>query len=309
MLLGMAQGQAEAVRRDVGGLLLYTPVVNPQQFDVAIAYLIRRLEEGASRENFMSAVFELDSDPALFDREEERFRASLAAVDEVVPPPHRVPDRYAAVERPRFGHFANTPDTDPAVPANRAWARDILGRVPDSRLGVDAIGAARIDDADRLDALLSATATAAQAWGTRSGSERAEVLHAIGDALEARRGELIEVMAAEAGKTIDQADPEVSEAVDFAHYYAELARELDRVDGARFTPARLTLVTPPWNFPVAIPAGSVLAALAAGSAVVLKPAGPAERCGAVVAEIIWGVLPDPDLLTLVQVQERHLGRS
>ena len=307
MLLGMAQGQAEAVRRDVGGLLLYTPVVNPQQFDVAIAYLIRRLEEGASRENFMSAVFELDSDPALFAREEERFRASLAAVDEVVPPPHRVPDRYAAVERPRFGHFANTPDTDPAVPANRAWARDILGRVPDSRLGVDAIGAARIDDADRLDALLSATATAAQAWGTRSGSDRAEVLHAIGDALEARRGELIEVMAAEAAKTIDQADPEVSEAVDFAHYYAELARELDRVDGARFTPERLTLVTPPWNFPVAIPAGSVLAALAAGSAVVLKPAGPAERCGAVVAEIIRGMLPDPDLLTLVQVQESSLG--
>ena len=66
MLLGMAQGQAEAVRRDVGGLLLYTPVVHPQQFDVAIAYLIRRLEEGASSDNFMSAVFELDRDEALF---------------------------------------------------------------------------------------------------------------------------------------------------------------------------------------------------------------------------------------------------
>ena len=38
MLLGMAEGQAEAVRREVGGLLLYTPVVRPEQFDVAIAY-------------------------------------------------------------------------------------------------------------------------------------------------------------------------------------------------------------------------------------------------------------------------------
>ncbi|MGO2542607.1 MAG: proline dehydrogenase family protein, partial [Specibacter sp.] len=44
MLLGMATGQAEAVRRDVGSLLLYTPVVHPGEFDVAIAYLIRRLE-------------------------------------------------------------------------------------------------------------------------------------------------------------------------------------------------------------------------------------------------------------------------
>ena len=59
MLLGMAPAQAEAVRRDVGGLLLYTPVVHPREFDAAIAYLVRRLEEGASSDNFMSAVFEL----------------------------------------------------------------------------------------------------------------------------------------------------------------------------------------------------------------------------------------------------------
>ncbi|MCU1424500.1 MAG: aldehyde dehydrogenase family protein, partial [Microbacteriaceae bacterium] len=72
MLLGMAQGQAEAVRRDVGELLLYTPVVHPQEFDVAIAYLIRRLEEGASQENFMSAVFELSQNESLFEREKQR---------------------------------------------------------------------------------------------------------------------------------------------------------------------------------------------------------------------------------------------
>ena len=56
MLLGMAAGQAEWSRRDVGSLLLYTPVVHPAEFDVAIAYLIRA-SGGASQENFMSAVF------------------------------------------------------------------------------------------------------------------------------------------------------------------------------------------------------------------------------------------------------------
>jgi RHH-type proline utilization regulon transcriptional repressor/proline dehydrogenase/delta 1-pyrroline-5-carboxylate dehydrogenase len=52
MLLGMAAGQATAVRETVGGLLLYTPVVHPDEFDVAIAYLVRRLEEGASQRQF-----------------------------------------------------------------------------------------------------------------------------------------------------------------------------------------------------------------------------------------------------------------
>src|SRR3546814_10330949 len=77
-------------------------------------------------------------------------------------------------------------------------------------------------------------------------------------------------MGSECGKVVEQGDPEVSEAIDFAHYYAEQGRRLEQVDGAAFAPARLTVVTPPWNFPVAIPAGSTLAALAAGSPVVIK---------------------------------------
>ena len=307
MLLGMAQGQAEAVRRDVGSLLLYTPVVSPAEFDVAIAYLIRRLEEGASSDNFMSAVFELHTDAALFDRERARFLASLAALDRAVPASHRVADRYAAVPRPGPAGFENTPDTDPAVGANRDWALGVLGRVPASRLGTETIEAARVADAATLDTLLEETSAAAVGWGDLAASARAEILHRAGDALEARRGDLLEVMAAEAGKTLDQADPEVSEAIDFAHYYAHLALELDDVDGALFTPASITLVTPPWNFPVAIPAGSVLAALAAGSAVVLKPAGLSERCGAVIAEILWQAGVPRDVLRLVQVPEDSLG--
>ena len=116
-------------------------------------------------------------------------------------------------------------------------------------------------------------------------------------------------MATETGKTIDQGDPEVCEAVDFAHYYAEAARKLDDVDGATFVPAKLTVVTPPWNFPVAIPAGSTLAALAAGSAVVIKPAKQARRSGAVMIEALWEAGVPRDVLTMVQLGERELGRQ
>jgi len=310
MLLGMAPGQAEVVRREVGGLLLYTPVVSPREFDVAIAYLIRRLEEGASSDNFMSAVFQLDADPALFARERDRFLASVAALDEDVPSTHRTGVRFAAGDPlPGPDRFVSTPDTDPSVASHRAWAADILARVPASTAGVAGIDAARVTTAAQVDETVESARAAAVAWAALPADERAALLHRVGDALEARRGELLEVMAAETGKTIDQGDPEVSEAIDFAHYYAELARDLEHVDGARFTPARLTLVTPPWNFPVAIPAGSTLAALASGSAVVLKPAGPAERCGAVLADVLWEAGVPRDVLRLVQVDEQHLGRE
>jgi RHH-type proline utilization regulon transcriptional repressor/proline dehydrogenase/delta 1-pyrroline-5-carboxylate dehydrogenase len=307
MLLGMAQGQAEAVRKDVGSLLLYTPVVHPAEFDVAIAYLIRRLEEGASQDNFMSAVFELSGNESLFEREKQRFLASLGKLDDEVPPPNRRQDRSFPAEPKPHDSFHNTPDTDPSLPANRNWGRAILERVPGSTLGNAAVEAATIADEQTLDAVIDTAVEKGKAWGALTGAERAEILHRAGDVLESRRAELLEVMASETGKTIDQGDPEVSEAVDFAHYYAESARRLDDVDGAAFVPARLTVVTPPWNFPVAIPAGSTLAALAAGSAVVIKPAKQARRSGAVMIEALWEAGVPRDVLTLVQLGERELG--
>lgn len=348
MLLGMATSQAEAVKRDVGRLLLYTPVVNPAEFDVAISYLIRRLEENASQENFMSAVFELTSTPALFQREKQRFLASLDALTAetgraiAAPKPNRTQDRSAATELaaapptadaapagagqdPELtaavlgltrgsapadsAHrgFHNEPDTDPSLPANRAWGRRILGRVETSRLGLDTVAAARIDDAGILDRVIETVARTGTEWGQRTGAERAAVLHRAGLALAANRDRLIEIMAAETGKTIAEADPEVSEAIDFAHYYAERAKDLDAIQGAIYVPSKLTVVTPPWNFPVAIPAGSVLSALAAGSGVIIKPAKLAQRTGAVMVEALWEAGVPRELLALVDLADRDLG--
>ncbi|MBN6191781.1 bifunctional proline dehydrogenase/L-glutamate gamma-semialdehyde dehydrogenase [Aneurinibacillus sp. BA2021] len=315
MLLGMATGQAEAVRKDVGRLLLYTPVVNPAEFDVAIAYLVRRLEENASPENFMSAVFELASNPTLLTRERERFERSLAALaadaglpeSQRVPAPHRTQNR--ADERPAgvTEGFANQPDSDPALAANRAWGRDILRRSVSTTLGRDAIAAARIETEAELDAVFTAATAAAERWAALPAAERAAVLHRAGDELAARRGQLIEIMANEAGKTIAEADPEVSEAIDFAHYYAERAKDLEAVTGAEFVPSKVTVVTPPWNFPVAIPAGGVLAGLASGSGVIIKPAKLTQRCGAVMVEALWAAGVPRDLLALVDLASRDLG--
>jgi RHH-type proline utilization regulon transcriptional repressor/proline dehydrogenase/delta 1-pyrroline-5-carboxylate dehydrogenase len=309
MLLGMAQSQAAAVKADVGELLLYTPIVRSSEFDVAIAYLIRRLEEGASRENFMSAVFHLSDDQQLFDRERTRFEASLRALDRVVPEPHRAQDRTAPAEVPPMTAFRNVPDTDPAVPANLTWGARILARVPESTLGDELVARRRLGSPEALETLVVTTSAAGAGWAALGGKGRAEVLRRAAVSLERHRAHLVEVMAAECGKTLDQADPEVSEAIDFANYYAHLAEQLDEVDGAVAEPVALTVVTPPWNFPVAIPAGSTLAALAAGSAGVLKPAPQAERCGAVLAEALWEAGVPAEVLAFATLDEGDLGRS
>jgi RHH-type proline utilization regulon transcriptional repressor/proline dehydrogenase/delta 1-pyrroline-5-carboxylate dehydrogenase len=311
MLLGMATGQAEAVKRDVGGLLLYTPVVHPGEFDSAISYLIRRLEENASTENFMSALFELAGNEKVFAREEERFLASIAALTPELPTSNRVQDRQNPDVDPvgPIDAFHNEPDTDNAIATNRSWGRRLLERSATSTLGADTIEAARIDDLDTLLTTVGATVHAAAGWQALPVETRARILHDAGDVLAVFRGRLIEVMASETGKTIAEGDVEVSEAIDFAHYYAARSLDLASVTDATFTPSRLIVVTPPWNFPVAIPAGSVLAALASGSAVIIKPAPQARRSAAVMIEALWEAGVPREVLRLVDIEEGDLGRE
>lgn len=309
MLLGMAEGQAEAVRETVGGLLLYVPVVHPGDFDVAIAYLVRRLEEGASQDNFMSAVFDLDHDSGLYARERDRFVRSLAAVDGSVPQPFRTQDRRLPVTPRPATPFTNTPDTDPSLPGNRAWGAEVIARIADSKRGVDLVQEHTVDSVAGIEEVVDGAAAAAAGWAARPAAERAAILRAAAVVLEERRAELLEVAGAECGKTLDQGDPEVSEAIDFLSYYAGLGEDLERIDGARPVPVRLTLVVPPWNFPVAIPTGGIAAALAAGSAVVVKPAPQAARCGSVLVEALWEAGVPRDVLRLVHVPENEVGRA
>ena len=130
----------------------------------------------------------------------------------------------------------------------------------------------------------------------------------VGKGIALHRADLLEVMAAEAGKTLEQGDTEVSEAIDFAYYYAMLAEDLDKMDGARAKSVDLTLVVPPWNFPTAIPAGGVLAGLAAGSAVIFKPATITARTGALIADIMWDAGVPKEVLKLVKVVDREAGK-
>ncbi len=294
MLQGMAPEQARVVADDVPGrMVLYTPVVHAADFDAAVSYLVRRLEENASPQNYLYALFS-DEGPASY---EARFRASVADRDTVAAAPRRTQDRARetpTVPGPRFG---NQPDTDPSLPANREWARAAVTRPAPSPV------VAESTDPGAVDAVVERAAAAA--WSARPGAERATVLREAARALESARGDLLTVMVGEAAKTVAEADPEISEAIDFAAYYADRAEDLL---GAPFTPDRVVVVTPPWNFPVAIPLGGCLAALAAGAAVVIKPAPQVRACAEVgVAALHRGGVP-ADALQLVHTDEGDAGR-
>ncbi|GAB49829.1 bifunctional proline dehydrogenase/L-glutamate gamma-semialdehyde dehydrogenase [Mobilicoccus pelagius] len=302
MLQGMAPAQSRAVKEAVGTVLLYTPVVAPEDFDVAVSYLIRRLEENATPGNFLHAIFDdgSRSGESPMAEQEERFRESVEAIPATSVGPRR------RAQRAEIGDtFENTPDSDPALPEVRAWAKEALEATPPPLTSPVLESAEAVDD-------VVATAVRAQAeWVARPASERAALLREAARELEKRRGTFLTVMAAEGGKTLEQADPEVSEAIDFARYYADRVADLDSdlaADGARFTPCTVTLVTPPWNFPVAIPMGGVLAALAAGSAAIIKPANATPGCVELGMEALHAAGIPAEVAQVVRTDEGEVGK-
>ncbi|MSY63414.1 MAG: aldehyde dehydrogenase family protein, partial [Actinobacteria bacterium] len=311
MLQGMAQHLSAQVKKSVGSLLLYTPVVRPSEFQVAVAYLTRRLEENGSPENFMSGVFDITSNQDVFDRERMRFETSLRRMDELGPSQNRTQNRLVE-KATQSKTFTNAADTDPALPNNRDWIRQVLAAAKqlDGKLQTHESHVAKAAiETYEIEQLVSQTREAAESWAVDP-ARRKELLLKAGAELANSRGSLLQLMIAEAGKTFAEADSELSEAVDFANFYAHSIDEItttEVLDGVTFIPHKLVVVTPPWNFPVAIAAGGVLAALAAGSAVIIKPAPQVVNCVIAMVETLWRAGIPKDVLRIALVPDNELG--
>jgi RHH-type proline utilization regulon transcriptional repressor/proline dehydrogenase/delta 1-pyrroline-5-carboxylate dehydrogenase len=116
-------------------------------------------------------------------------------------------------------------------------------------------------------------------------------------------------MLLDAGKRVEQADVEISEAIDFAEYYAESFAQLALAHPElSLTPGGIGVVTPPWNFPLAIPAGGVLALLMSGHPVILKPALETALVAQKLCEVCWSAGAAGDALQLVVCEDRVASR-
>lgn len=303
MLEGMAPALARLLLGEGKEVLLYLPVVAEQDFDVAISYLFRRLQENASPENFIHKLLDLDRRSTDFELEAAKFRTAVAERLSVSDAPRRQQDRRGlpAVVDPR-SEFSNEPDTDPALEGNRAWALNLLNRTwggPETQV---------TDSVEEVDQAVVLAIGAQRRWMQLPPADRREVLWRVADEIGRRRGDFVAAMVNEGHKALDQADPEVSEAIDFARWYGDRALALTHSEAARFEPFGVVLVVPPWNFPVAIPAGGVLAALAAGNAAILKPAPETPACAELIAQCCWQAGVPRDLVQFVRTPDDEIGQ-
>jgi RHH-type proline utilization regulon transcriptional repressor/proline dehydrogenase/delta 1-pyrroline-5-carboxylate dehydrogenase len=324
MLEGMANSESLAIARTGQRVLLYAPVTRRDDFASAVAYLVRRLDENTSDENYLKAAFDIGSDEARFVEQCDRFTTSVRERHAVSGASLRHVPR-ADYDSTGFANVANFDPTATQAFEEITEAFAAIRIVPDHQIPL-VIGAKEIvteafeigrdpsaegdpwyrysvADEELVDEALRHARLAQESWSHRSIEERRQILFAAAAVMEDERVATTAVMARDAGKTEAEADPEVSEGIDFARFYATAATEF-----SDSTPLGTVLVVPPWNFPYAIPAGGVCAALAAGNAVIFKPAPETVATAWQLVRQLWAGGVPRETLQFVPTRDDDTGR-
>lgn len=324
MLEGMADHMRRVVQELSGGMLLYCPDATKEEFQNAVAYLVRRLDENTAPDNFLRQAFYLKTGTPQWEKQAQFFTESCQKSEQVYSGPRRTQDRKQPIAPiPLMTVFKNEPDTDWSLVQNREWAWKIVEKwknQPIDPIPIVIHGQSIISDkfhlqtgsdpsypqrelyqyslanATQVEEAVDTAKKSEARWSAENVKARADLLAKIGDELASARGDLIGAMIADTGKTIPEADVEVSEAIDFARYYAVHLINWSSHSDIEWKPKGTVLVTPPWNFPCSIPAGGILAALAGGNCVIFKPPVESILVAWVLVQVFWRAGVGKDIL-------------
>jgi RHH-type transcriptional regulator, proline utilization regulon repressor / proline dehydrogenase / delta 1-pyrroline-5-carboxylate dehydrogenase len=349
MLEGMADHVRRALQETDEEMILYAPVATRDQFLSAIAYLIRRLDENTSPDNFLRHACHLTTGSGAWEFLENQFRAACRYQDRIGSRPHRVQDRDREVLEEAAGTFHTgefdiEPDTDTALVANRRWVdaicekwkrsssdtpfeiplvvagREIFGD-RNTRRHLDlnqisgtgeqqvCVAVSALAEAADIDTAVAVAKADPDGWRQKRVEERHEILSHVAREIRRARGDLIGAAMSACGKVFSEADPEVSEAIDFAEYYPFSARALAEPDNVHCRGKGVGAVVSPWNFPIAIPCGGISAALAAGNTVIFKPASAAVVPAWELCQAFWAAGISKNVLQFVPGSGAVAGRQ
>lgn len=311
LLYGMADQIKDALVEMGHRVRVYTPY---GQLLPGMAYLVRRLLENTANQSFLRASFIEHVSEAELLQNPADYGASLNHTS-----PQREQGTATTSSHPQNVEpmFKNEAPIDFSQEAGRAKQREALARVTaqlgktyplviagkaietkDTLTSVNpgktsqVIGKVAKASAEQAKQAVAAANKAFDAWRDRSVEERAAMLDKAADLMHDRRYELNAWIIFEAGKQWREADGEVCEAIDFCRYYAAEMRKLAKPQRRDlmgeeneyfYEPRGVSVVIGPWNFPLAIPCGMVVASLVTGNPVIIKPA---EQTSVIAAQMV-----------------------
>lgn len=341
MTFEMLEGMADHVWRAQSILgnhvILYAPVVKDEHFLNAVSYLVRRMDENTAPDNFLTHSFNLKPGTDTWNFLQKQFEDAYRMKDTLTHMPTRTQNRlkaYAPV--PPSDTMKNEPDTDFDLLQNQEWVRNIFAKwkkSPDDtpeiiplQIGAETVVCEKRhrymdrcqDDevcvcemsqanSEQVKQIIDIAEKDPAGWRNTTLEQRHRIMYDAANRLAEMRGDLIGCMCAVTGKTVVEGDVEVSEGVDYARFYTTSMKPFAALADVDITPKRVILVISPWNFPCAIPIGGIVAALAGGNTVILKPATVAAPVAWMFAKAFWDAGVPKEALQVVITDREALN--
>lgn len=317
-LHGMGEGlYAQVLSMDIP-CSIYAPVGTHEDL---LAYLVRRLLENGANSSFVYKLYnddvsaeDLAENPVLqtlaYKQANQRVHPYIPAPRDIykdrqtaegrdnskgldIKDPRLVEPLYQKMERVIASNYYEACSVIDGENAKSGTPHKIINPANTS----EEIGKMWMADGHNIQTAFKVMKKGQPKWNATSAQDRGAILDAIGDLFEQNMDALMGLLIKEAGKTLDDAIAEVREAVDFCRYYArrgqELfagAQELQGPTGERNTYSLcgrgIFVCISPWNFPMAIYTGQIVAALMAGNAVAIKPAEQTPLIGRAVFDLM-----------------------
>ncbi|WP_372809266.1 bifunctional proline dehydrogenase/L-glutamate gamma-semialdehyde dehydrogenase PutA [Litorivivens sp.] len=294
-LHGMGEALYGQLLADTGlACRIYAPVGKHADL---LAYLVRRLLENGANTSFVNQVLDARrSVSSLIGDPRAALQVQRLWHNPAIPRP---PELFATAVTGQANYLTGPRATPPARQDYRTnaagfcWSdsnwlrrlRDEMQQCWRARLDSLEVGAVSVfnparkaelvgrldyDSVESMGDKLAAAHQAFDAWRETTAHERADILRRLADSMESHREEFMLLCVKEAGKTLPDSLAEIREAVDFCRFYAQ---QIDSECSVQIgSPRGVVLCISPWNFPLAIFVGQVVAALAAGNCVLAKPA-------------------------------------
>ena len=328
MLEGMANAVAIAVKEKFGSVILYSPITSRKNFASAVAYLVRRLDENTSEENYLRASFTIDINNKEFNQQAKRFLDSVH-MSHVVSLESKRRNSTATRNEEQYANYSFSNQADEDITSKKfvdavvnklymfgkSLIPVVIGGKEELNLERITVGepgegnkpfySHNIANSETIGDAVRIAKFEQKNWSDTKPQKVFEIMGNLAKNMEIDRARIIASMIRDSGKTIAEANTEVSEAIDFARLYGLSSLEI-REDSQPFG---VVVVASPWNFPYAIPAGGIIAALITGNTVIFKPAPEVVLVGWELVNQLWKSGVPKQALHFVPTQDNEVGKK
>ncbi len=330
-LQGMGKSLHDKILSDGYSSRIYAPI---GRYEDLLAYLMRRLLENGANNSFVSLISDKTKSLSELSYSPIAKSEDSLKLGQTIPLPHYI---YEGLRKNSIGYdlgykqyLEHTFNQLNAIQSAYYEAYSIISggkrtsksfkEVLNPNNHKDILGKVyHANDKDLVEALDVADKSF-QYWSARNIFERAKIIRLISELLHTHRFELYSLLIRESGKNIDDSISEVREAIDFAEYYASMAEQIiaTPINLASYTGESnklswhakgIFVCISPWNFPLAIFVGQVIASLVTGNTVIAKPAENSSLITTFIAKLIHKAGVPKDVFQLVIAEGKQVSEK